>query len=270
MRGCFSRTLGATVLVSALGVSLAMAQGQAGVRDVKRQINVEDKTENVHDPESKIWVLDFRFRAPRIITVDIPGRGRKICWYMWYQVWNRTSEPHRFNPRFELVTLDRPGVFVDEVLPSVQEAIRKIEDPLGHQDIKNSVTIGKEPIPPSKADAVPRTATGVAIWTDVDPDATRFSVFVTGLSNGWSMVEVPPDNKQVIRRKTLQLNFRKLGDRYYQHSGEIRFEPPEEWLYRASTLKDAVSKPPEKSDTPKREAPPALQPPPPGKAPPGR
>jgi len=37
-------------------------------------------------------VLDFRFKAPRLLTVDIPGRGRKICWYMWYQVVNRTGE----------------------------------------------------------------------------------------------------------------------------------------------------------------------------------
>ncbi len=225
------------VVLGGLSGGLALAQGPSDIRDVKRQINVEDRSENIHDPESKIWVLDFRFRAPRLITVDIPGRGRKIVWYMWYQVWNRTREPRTFNPRFELVTLDKPGVYVDEVLPSVQEAIRRIEDPLGHQGIKNSVTMGKEPIPPSKPDAIPKAVTGVAVWTDVNPDATRFSVFVTGLSNGWSLAEIPPDNKQVVRRKTLQLNFKKLGDRYYQHSGEIRFEPPEQWLYRASTLK---------------------------------
>src|SRR5262245_2190327 len=261
---------GAVALLAGLGVSLALAQGTSDIRDVRKQINVEDRTENIHDPDSKIWVLDFRFRSPRIITVDIPGRGRKICWYMWYQVWNRTKEPHPFNPRFELVTLDKPGVYVDETLPSVQEAIRKIEDPLGHQDIKNSVTIGKEPIPPSKSDAVPRGITGVAVWTDVNPDATQFSVFVTGLSNGWSLAEIPPDNKQVVRRKTLQLNFRKLGDRFYQHSGEIRFVAPEQWLYRTSSV-SANGKAPAKPEAPKKEG--AVPPPekaPPGKAPPPR
>jgi hypothetical protein len=230
---------GVVALLAGLGVGGTLAQVPPEVREVRRQINVEDKSENIHDPDSKIWVLDFRFRAPRLMTVDVPGRGRKICWYMWYQVWNRTKEPRTFNPRFELVTLDKPGVHVDEVLPSVQEAIRKIEDPLGHMDIKNSVSIGKEPIPPSKPDATPKAITGVAVWTDVNPDATQFSIFVTGLSNGWSLAEIPPDNKQVVRRKSLQLNFRKLGDRFYQHSGEIRFLPPEQWLYRASSLKMA-------------------------------
>ncbi len=257
---------GVAALLAVLGAGLTLAQGPGDVRDVRREINVEDKTENIHDPESKIWVLDFRFRAPRLLTVDIPGRGRKICWYMWYQVWNRTKEPHIFRPRFELVTLDKSGVYVDEVLPSVQEAIRKIEDPLGHQDIKNSVTIAKEPIPPTKADSVPKAVTGVAVWTDVNPDATQFSIFVTGLSNGWSLAEIPPDNKQVIRRKTLQLNFRKLGDRYFQHSGEIRFAPPEQWLYRTSTLQVTEGKAPVKKPEPPPEKGGARVPTPPDRA----
>ena len=37
----------------------------------------------------------------------------------------------------------------------------------------------------------------MAVWTGVNPDATRFSVFVSGLSNVWSIAEIPPDNKQV-------------------------------------------------------------------------
>src|SRR5262249_61344168 len=64
------------------------------------------------------------------------------------------------------------------------------------------------------------------------PDANRYSIFVGGLSNGGSM-----DDKKTVRRKTLQLNFRRLGDRYLMESKEIRWEPPAEWIYRASSLK---------------------------------
>jgi hypothetical protein len=204
-------------------------------RDAKAQINVEDK-DDIRKPDSKIWVLDFKFYDPRLITVDIPGRGRKLCWYLKYQVINNTKEPRTFIPDFELVTIDKPGVFHDQVLPKVQEAIRQVEDPTGYIDFKNSVTIASKPIPPSKPDAAPRAVTGVAIWDDVNPDANRFSIFVSGLSNGWSLAEVPPDNKQIVRRKTLQLNFKRLGDRYYQHSGEIHFVPPVEWVYRATNV----------------------------------
>ena len=60
--------------------------------------------------------------SPRLIAVDVPGRGRKVCWYMWYQVTNNTSEPRFFVPEFELVTHDVPKnpVFRDQVLPTVQ------------------------------------------------------------------------------------------------------------------------------------------------------
>jgi hypothetical protein len=231
-------------LAAILPVGAALAAGPFNEREAKPQRNVED-TEG-------IWVLDFRFKDPRMITVDIPGRGRKVCWYLWYQVINNpppdghgSKDPVTFIPDFELVTLDKPGVYHDQVLPKVQDAIQKIEDPAGYEekkrgrepylDIKNSVSIAGQPIPPSKPDAFPRAVTGVAIWDDVPPDTSRFSIFVSGLSNGWAKGNLP-DNQPVILRKTLRLNFRRLGDRSYQDSSEIRFVHPAEWLYRASKL----------------------------------
>jgi len=204
--------------------SMAQPPGTFNVHEIKVQSNVQDKGE--------IWVLDFLFKDPRLITVDIPGRGRKLCWYMWYQIVNNTGQAHTPTLDFELVTLDKPGVYQDEVLPKVQEAIQKLEDPTGFLEIKNTVTI-RRPLSPSKKDALPHTATGVAIWDNTTKelnlrDTTRFSIFVSGLSNGWSV-----DDNGKVRRKTLQLNFRRLGDRFYQDSREIRFVPPEEWVYRA-------------------------------------
>jgi hypothetical protein len=204
--------------------SLAQAPGPFNEHVVKVQSNVQDKGD--------IWVLDFICKYPRLITVDIPGRGRKLCWYMWYQVINNTGQTRTPTLDFELVTLDKPGVYQDEVLPKVQEAIKKIEDPTGFLDIKNTVTI-RQPLSPSKKDAVPHAVTGVAIWDDATKeqnlrDTTRFSIFVSGLSNGWSV-----DDNGKVRRKTLQLNFRRLGGRYYQDAREIQFVSPEEWVYRA-------------------------------------
>jgi hypothetical protein len=212
------------------------------VKPAQPQINVEDK-DQFNKPGSKIWVLNFSFKEPRLITVDIPGRGRRLCWYLKYEVVNKTDQPHTFIPDFELVTLDKPGVYHDQVLPKVQEAIRQVEDPTGYLDIKNSVTIAAKPIPPSSPNAVPKTVHGVAIWDDVNPEANLYSIFVSGLSNGWSLAEVPPDNKQVIRRKTLQLNFKRVGDAYYQRSDEIRFQPPAQWIYRATNVTLPVAAP---------------------------
>ena len=240
------RVLLGVVLVVAPALSLALGQsiGRYNERNVKPQTNVQDKDD--------IWVLDFRFKDPRLITVDIPGRGKKVVWYLWYQVVNNTKEPRTFIPDFELVTHDKPGVFHDQVLPKVQEAIRRVEDPTGYLDIKNSVTITAQPIPVSRSEAVPRPVTGVAMWDDINPDSNRYSVFVSGLSNGWSV-----DDNKTVRRKTLQLNFRRLGDRFLMDSREIRFVPPAEWLYRASTISAPDAKP--KEVEPKAAAAPALE-----------
>src|SRR5262245_30801074 len=169
----------ALALAGVVGLGAGEAAAQYNERPVRRITNVEDKSEDITAKESKIWVLDFNFKDPRLITVDIPGRGRRLCWYLWYQVVNRTGEPRTFVPEFELVTQDKPGRYVDQVLPSVQEAIRRVEDPVGILKIKNSVTIASEPIPVTKPESTPRAVTGVAIWDDVDPDSNRYSIFVT-------------------------------------------------------------------------------------------
>ncbi len=238
MTGICKRCLWGAALIGgvALTAGPVAAQVSFNERDAKKMVNVEDR--------EGIWVLDFRFKDPRVITVDIPGRGRTVCLYLWYQVINNTGEPRNFVPDFELVTLDRPAVYKDQILPKVQKAIQDVEDPTGHLNILNSVEIAdpKKPIPPSKPDAFPRTVTGVAIWTGIDPQATRFSIFVTGLSNGLSFAESQPDGKKVVRLKTLQLNFKRVGNSA-RESGEIRFEPPVQWLYRASDIRLSEPKP---------------------------
>jgi hypothetical protein len=212
-------------------------------REVKPKPNVQDPDEifekdgKTYKDNSKIWVLDFKFKDPRLITVDVPGRGRKVCWYLWYQVINKSREAHTFIPDFELVTLDKQTIHHDQVLPKVQEAIAKLEDPTGYLAIKNSVTIAKEPIPASRPDAQPKPVTGVAIWDDVNPETTRFSIFVAGLSNGWALTDgAAPGDPPIVRRKTLQLDFKRNADQFYKRSEDIQFMPPSKWIYRGSKL----------------------------------
>src|SRR5437667_5460729 len=89
-----------------------------------------------------------------------------------------------------------------------------------------------------KENSIPRPVTGVATWVvgdkegEVSPDCNRFSIFVSGLSNGWNV-----DDNHVVRRKTLKMDFRRLGDRYFMDSRELRFDGPAEWIYRGSKMK---------------------------------
>jgi hypothetical protein len=242
------------VLLGLLAVGLAafglpaQTQPQFNEREVKTQPSKLDGP--------GVWGMDFRFKDPRIITVKLPVRGERICWYMWYQVINRSGKPQEIAPYFELVTLDNPGVYRDEILIVAEEAIRKVEDKSGYSDIKNTVTISKFAIPPSKEDAFPRAITGVAIWDagPADPrkrdpktkelsDTTRFSIFIRGLSNGFVEVDAPaPGLPPITQYKTLQLNFKRKGDRFSTDSRDIEFVAPAQWIYRSAARTITVDK----------------------------
>ena len=57
-----------------------------------------------------IWVLDFSFKPLRIVTVDIPGKGRRQIHYLYYKVVNRTGKPRMFVPQFIMVNENGPEV----------------------------------------------------------------------------------------------------------------------------------------------------------------
>jgi len=217
----------AAVLAALVGLvpCLAVAQ-RPSVRErhIEPELNVQDRAD--------IWTMNFHFIDPRMMIVDVPGRGKKVVWYLIYRLENRTGEPRTVIPDFEMVVPDKGLVLSDEVLPSVQEQIRLREDPNNRYRMQNSVTISKSPIPVTLPDAAPRTITGVAIFADVVDrarDVTEFHIFVSGISNGWSI-----DDEGKIRRKTLDLKFKRLGDGTRVDSSEIRYDDAK-WIYRFSS-----------------------------------
>jgi hypothetical protein len=199
-----------------------------------------------------VYTLNFRYAPPRIIKLDLPDKGRQYVWYMFYQVYNKTDLPQEFIPEFELVTKDLndpKARFYDEPRPSAVAAIRKIEDPTGALDLQTTVSISKKKIPLTNPDSFPRYVSGIAVWTDVPEKAARtnrFSVYVTGLSNGVVTVE-QPDGSKVIRRKVLRLDFFKPTDDIDPGAGDIKIEDNgglggEKWDYRSTTNKPAEKK----------------------------
>lgn len=242
------RFLAAAMLLAVVGGNLLASE-----REVADIALPDDRPGN--------WTLHFRYKEPRIITVNVPGKGPQQMWYMWFQVYNTSGEPQNFVPEFELVTRNPNTTHLDEPQPSALEAIQKIENPLGEENtpdplkIRSTVSIAKKPIPPTKKDSVPRTVTGVAIWAnmgDKAPKANKFSVFVTGLSDGLA-TETLPDGQKIIKRKTLQLDFLRPTDDNRTAITDIRLDPnvsmPEKWIYRAaSTIPPIQKKDPEKKN----------------------
>src|SRR5690242_9991699 len=94
----------AVLLTGALLLPLGLVGAQnPNEKEIKPAPNIQDKDE-IYDKDgkpklgSKLWVLDFKIKPLRSIKVNVPGRGEQICYYLWYQVTNRTSEPHTFVP----------------------------------------------------------------------------------------------------------------------------------------------------------------------------
>jgi hypothetical protein len=243
-----ARCLGALV-VGWWACGVAAAQG-AG--DPYRTV------EPVSLPRDKpgVYTLHFRYAPPRIISVDLPGVGKKNVWYMFFQVFNKTSTPQEFYPEFELVAKDLNKNFIDEAQPLAVQAIKRIEDPTGALDLKTSISISEKKIPVTKPDSVPRYVSGIAVWTDVPEQASqtnRFSVYVTGLSDGVISEEISGVGT-VIKRKTLRLDFFKPTDNVNPRPGDVKPEDNgglggEKWDYRATKFpKPAEAAPPVKKD----------------------
>jgi hypothetical protein len=267
MTGRWGRCLPVVLIAVAVGTAgLAVAYPDPqpltnpNERDIRPTPNSLDSSElaNPTNPDRRIWALDFRFKDPRMVTVNIPGRGPRTVWFLWYQVINNTGKPRIFIPEFELKAHDLDMVYRDEVSPSAEAAIRQLEDPQDLLKIKNSVTIFRDPIPPTLPNAIPTAVSGVAVFMDPnepvpgeDPkvrdekakkpklaNTMNFSIYVAGLSNGWAETDaIGQGDERIVRRKTLQLNFKRVGDRAHPRSEDVEWIPPGTWIYRGSTLK---------------------------------
>lgn len=197
-----------------------------------------------------IWCLEFAFKPPRRIEIDIPVDGlrmrRETVWYLVYRVKNvggrrimqgldgagrpdpssRTDEafqkPIRFLPHFVLES--REGLdaaeglasyrgYLDRVLPSAMDEIRRREDPA--RALLDTAAMAASEIQPGEE------RWGVAIWEAVDPRIDYFSIYVRGLTNAirWRQrpgseigPEDPPGEHVEQTLESLRLDFWRPGD----------------------------------------------------------
>lgn len=175
-----------------------------------------------------LWVLDFAFKPIRMRTVEVPGKGRRTIFYMYYRIVNRTGEPRLFVPQFSIVTNTNKR-FDDIPMPQAVKLIQAREDPatplLGSVDLVGLV-------PPSTKDGVDDAVYGVAIWDSFDPKASRIAVYVRGLSDGYQEVKATATTPASKRYKSLRIDFQIFGDHVELHEDEIRLmDPAYNWVY---------------------------------------
>ncbi len=166
------------------------------------------------------WELGFKFQDIKRITVDIPGQGQQTYWYMIYTITNNTGKDVFYHPEISLVTntlqVLKSQINVD---PSVFRAIRKEYKTTYPWLEYPSKVIGK--ILQGKDNA----RDTVAIWPDFDKKASKFDVFVGGLSG--EIMAVP--NPMYKKNKKLPKNF------VLQKTLQIHYSLPTDPLNRART-----------------------------------
>ncbi len=204
-----------------------------------------------------IWYLEFRFKPVRMIYVDIPQPSgqmqRKLIWYLVYSVTNpgkawhpveqqdgtyqlqQVDKPVRFVPTLLLEAVGLDKWYPDRVIPLAMDAIRLREDP--NRQFLNTVEMNRE-LQPGE------TLWGAATWEDTDPKIYQFAIYVTGLTNAYRWVDEAGKFQKGstigtgrhLERKTLKLNFRRIGDEFDVRENQIRYGLPDgvdyEWVYR--------------------------------------
>lgn len=183
-----------------------------------------------------VWTLKLTYRKPRLILTELPGQGRRLVWYMRYWLVNETGKPRRVVPKFTIVT--KSGEVIDDiVLPRAERNVTIRE--FGARppfELHNSVTISREPIPPTPEGGDSVEVHGVAFWDGGDAllEAKEFDVFVTGISNGYVKVDPSTETEAEPEMlvKTLRLGFFKPGDTINVNEKEVFLRGDPKWVFR--------------------------------------
>ena len=202
--------------------------------------------------QSDLWIMDLYFKPMRIIPVEVtdPKTGEKKLehvWYIVYRAFNHKLEikgkenvafnefdkpiaPPQFVPEALLVVTDndRKQAYLDQVFPEALAAINKREK----ANYKSSVNV-VGPIPEATEPGSPDDAAieGVFMWRGIDPDANRYTVYLTGFSNAFRIIE-NGDAEPVTQNKTILQKYWRRGDRYDQKESEVVLDGDVQWIYR--------------------------------------
>ncbi|MGA2265630.1 MAG: hypothetical protein ABSH10_04275 [Phycisphaerae bacterium] len=189
----------------------------------------------------RYWQIDITFGDILPIQVKLPTEAApRTFWYLRYKVTNNTGQDRIFVPEFLLYTDSGQVLRAWHQVPSsVFEEIKKTyNDPL-LEDL--SGTTG------SLLQGAENAKEGVAIWTDFDPNASAFDVFVSGLSGETEEFQLPKPihvtetdaagkkvevvKTTILLAKTLERHYAVAGEPAARSAATVHFLD-EEWVMR--------------------------------------
>jgi hypothetical protein len=163
------------------------------------------------------WELEFEPGIPRRVTIQLPGEATpRAFWYLTYTVTNKTKQEQTFLPVIEMLSENGTLVRSDFRVPlAVFQLIKGAEK---KQFLEQQHEIGGE-----IRLGVDEARDGVAIWAEPTREMGRFSIFVQGLSGETARVK-DANGKEVILRKSLQLNYFVRGDDVFPGEDEVNVD----------------------------------------------
>lgn len=195
-------------------------------------------------PSPVSWELTFTFQPPQRISVRLAAsEAPKTYWYMLYRVVNTTGEDRDFLPVIERVAEidselpalqvdDRPGeaprLLVAPALVGLDPAVfRAIRD--RHAKTHPFLVAPVESIGRIKQGA-DYAVDSVAIFEDLDPKVSRFTLYVGGLTGERTVISNPSFNakepasdtnpRSFVVQKTLAIPYVLPGDEQTRPAAE--------------------------------------------------
>jgi hypothetical protein len=235
--------LAAVVLLALTAVRAAEeATNAENAAEAAREAIEKGDPDNV-DPLSirgEHWTLDITYETPQPVISYGKDGEKQVFWYVIYTVTNNTGADRQYVPSFLLFTnngvLTRAGVH-PEIFKKVQQ-----ERAAKYKFLENAadmVAVGNTKIHMGADNA----RTGMAIFSEIDRAATKFTVFVEGLSGEYverpdnrSLKKPEPtrpvENDKVIRlRKTLALAYNFPGDKWWRNL-DVPVFATKKWTWR--------------------------------------
>jgi len=148
------------------------------------------------------WEFSVEPGDLRVISLNIPDRGRRAFYYWTYKVTNNTGEDRPFNPAFELYTEDstkstilRSGRNVPRA--ATEQILKKIDNSLLMDEIEvqtGKLLQGRE-----------HAREGLVVWPVESFKSDEVVIYAEGFSGEARSVTRPDNGERIVLRKTLML-----------------------------------------------------------------
>jgi hypothetical protein len=146
------------------------------------------------------WQLDLDVGPLRVATVDTPGQGPMLYYYLTYTVTNNTDQDILLAPSFELSTETGTNVVAGQGVPAAvtRALLERMDNPLLNDQV-NMIGVLR------RGEAHARD--GLVVWPVRDLEADEARVYMAGFSGETARIQVVDRQsgspRDVVLRKTL-------------------------------------------------------------------